>query len=395
MWLFGLKQQKRNDTRVIFDIGSGSVGGAIVSQASNSVKPTIHFTVRTPISLNEQFAYPRFRKATLDALRTTAEQTRVFLAKEKRALSLGEVACVLSSPWYASRTISLSKVEDREFTVSSNLIQELLDTRGVAVDEEEQAMLKQKQIEQPAIFERRILNISLNGYKTGQPIGKKASRLEVDMFAAVLELSFYQELQLALASAFEGMEIALHTHTLSMFTTVRDCFGTQGDFLLVDVGGEVTDITFALDDVIHGSATVPVGAYTIADTLAAKKNTTRHEALSLMTLVSEKEQTLSAESAEYTALTNAGNEWWKACCERIAHMAGGGGYPRDVFITAPHETVGWFKRIIAESGNTESGTPQFDVTPFIDCLTEHFVETDKGMALDPMLAIEALHVLRT
>lgn len=392
MGLFSLKPISKERYHVVLDIGSATVGAAVVSSLSQSEPPRIHFTTRVPISLDEQFEYLRFVDATLKATRYVGEQVLQFLSKHPKFNSLDEVAVVLASPWYAEKAIHLERELEKETTITSHFIQTLLDEEDDTPNQEEERILKQRNILQPAIFERRILNISLNGYPSANPMGKDARRVAVDLFVAVMEQSFYTALHQLIEEQFANAEFVLHSHLLATFTTIRDCFGLQGDFLLVDVSGEVTDVALILNDVIVGTTTFPVGTYTIAQEVAQKKGTTVQEVLSLMSLQSQESEALHPDSKEHALLTE-GKVRWKQEFERaLQNLVHSATYPRDLFITASPSSSLWFKQIL--TNNEEGDEKNFVVTPLVDCLAENLVIMEKSVSLDTMLAIETLHVVR-
>ena len=84
----------------IFDIGSGSVGGAIARiPADPKGIPTIIKGTRTEIPVRDEFDF----KVSLDDMGKALNEVAQNLLQSKVA-PITEIVCVLASPWYLSET---------------------------------------------------------------------------------------------------------------------------------------------------------------------------------------------------------------------------------------------------------------------------------------------------
>ena len=127
MALFSKNKKNSNSSPVVlFDIGSGSVGAALVVFGKDD-KPTILHSVRAPITFQKEIRPDLFIKRMLHSLESVAlELEQKGIAKLGRGIfgkkHIGEILCVFSSPWYTSQTKILTYERKKPFMVDSRLI---------------------------------------------------------------------------------------------------------------------------------------------------------------------------------------------------------------------------------------------------------------------------------
>jgi AMP phosphorylase len=121
--IFGFsKPQKKEKIVAIFDIGSGSIGGAIVRiPNTNKSIPTIIKSVRTEIAYHDELDFNLFLKDMLVALKTTANGLY-----DAKLGAPDEIVCILASPWYLSETRIVKMSRDHSFVFTNNLADEML-----------------------------------------------------------------------------------------------------------------------------------------------------------------------------------------------------------------------------------------------------------------------------
>ena len=121
-FLFTSKKNKKETTVAIFDIGSGSIGGAIVKLPNNSGElPTIIKSARTDIAFSESSDFDILIKNMLRAINTTAKNLN-----KNNTSSIKEVFCILSSPWYLSETRIVKTERELSFVFTKRHANELL-----------------------------------------------------------------------------------------------------------------------------------------------------------------------------------------------------------------------------------------------------------------------------
>jgi len=391
-FLVGDKKEK-SPIKIIFDIGSDSVGGSVVCLLPQTNKLVVQFTVRTPVKFSETADYTRLVEGVVAAFRTTADAVHRFTASKRYHHRDLEIACGLSSIWCAVRVHHLSYSEKKTFTVSSRLIEDMLSGEREEQTNEEKALLQQKHITEPAIFERRILSIALNGYTTTNPTGKRTDRVDLSLFTAVMSLPFYQRLRAVLEEHFEDINVSFHSHALSLLTTTRDCLNARGDFLLIDVGGAVTEMVFVRDDVIARTQSIATGMNTLIESIIQERGNAPQDIHALLATFAD----LDTSSAEYKAVERAGVSWKQELARTVRSVDGSDLDTHQIFLNAPSNASEWFKAcierpLVETEENSSVSTGKTVMVP--SRLIHHFIESEKGVTIDVALAMEALHISR-
>jgi len=149
---------------VVFDIGSASVGAAVVAFARD-MKPNIEYQVRKDITFQKELDYNRFTKSMLTSLNDVAEDIT------KHTSGVQSISCVLSSPWFISQTNLVTK-KGGEFEVTSKLLNEIVSNEEKRLSNSGKTKKFEKMKSGTEIIEKNILNVEVNGYHTQNPIGK-------------------------------------------------------------------------------------------------------------------------------------------------------------------------------------------------------------------------------
>ncbi|MBY0376483.1 hypothetical protein K2P96_00730, partial [Patescibacteria group bacterium] len=114
------KSKKKEEIVMVFDVGSSSVGGALFKVQESGV-PRIILSLREPIVLEAELNEDRFLAQTAKALEILAGKiaTKGIGAPKK-------IFCVLSSPWYASQTRTISMQKNTPFVFNNKLADSLI-----------------------------------------------------------------------------------------------------------------------------------------------------------------------------------------------------------------------------------------------------------------------------
>ena len=393
------KQHRRKHVTVklIFDIGSSSVGCAVVSFPVDNSKPSLLFVKRTPIVPPGEFNHERLVRQMTAALLLLCEAVRTFLLQNKSVGGVDEICCVLSSLWHSSQTYTLKKRQEDNLTVSIDFLEELLQQEMGRSNEEYDEDLKRKYIHNPVIFERRILEIALNGYKIVDPIGKLAKDIELSIFSAVMDSALCKKIHDTIGGQFNNVSISFHSHTLSLFLVIRNYLNENSNFILLNINGEMTDITFIEDDILGDTVSIPTGTNTIMRAVAKKRGGSTEEALSLLCLTGEGGQ-IDHESREYKVVQNIGLSWRAEVFAKIKKSTYHFPTSQHFFLVATPNFASWFKELIEKMPEVEEDghLPTFRpfVASFSSAMTKNFIESKRGVIIDPILTVEALHIAR-
>lgn len=280
--MFFGKRQK--NISLILDLGSGSVGGALV-QAGESNANIMH-SIRIPIGIYSDSSYEKLSSILINV----TEEVVKSLVHEGHNLHMGklrEAHCFLASPWYGSR-VSHSIINNPEpVTVSEAFLKDALsknvEKNTFNLNQTEKDYLLSGKLN---ALENKVLGITLNGYEIKNPYGKKARIIETNSYISFSSAELIRKIE-------EIIFTYTHTHTsyksfmLSLFYFVREFFSQETDYVLFDLTGEMTDIAFVSKGNIIHTESVLFGRNTILRKISNAFNVGPDLALSFIRLYSQ------------------------------------------------------------------------------------------------------------
>ncbi len=393
MNLFSSKKPKE-ELVVVFDVGSASIGGALISITHDhdpnvQTNPKIIYSVRKPMVFQDTLDFSRFIFAML--------QTLEAVAKDIETQKLGapkKIFCTLSSPWYASQTRTIRFKKNTPFIFSKKLWSELVE-KEIAAFEAEELKKYSEEGETPRIIEQKTMHITLNGYQTPEPLGKKASELELSLFISISSKKIIDGIEEELKHFFH-MPVVFSSFLFSSFIAVRDVFSGEKNFLVVDVAGELTDVGLIKDSVLAQSASFPQGKNFIARHLSEDLKRSGSDVITLINLLIAGALDKAMKPKIEELLSQARTKWLSGFQTTLANLSNDLSLPSTIFLTADPDMATWFQDAIkTEEFNQYSLTEkQFNVILIGKESLHQFVTPADTSSRDPFLMLEAIFINR-
>lgn len=384
MALSFFSKQKRNEAlALVVDIGSASVGAALVMVGKGRV-PHVVATVREDISFQEALSSARFLFAMNQAL------DKVLAVVQSKTNSVGSprhVFCTLSSPWFILKTRTVRIAREKEFEVTERALEEFIDEDIVRLKEDLKETLPPKDVK---IIEKKILHIKLNGYEIKNPYKQKTSRLEMLLTVGVSSGRVIQSIERKINNFFHFDAVHFGVFPVTAFSAIRDIFPIEKNFLFLDITGEATDVSRIDDDLLSVTMSFSRGKNFFIREISAGLRTVHEEASSLfaMFLRDELDSVRHTQVAEVVA--RAEDEWLVRFEKTLVALGERGSLPRKIFFTADTDIEPIFSRLIAKSkSNLLMGAP-FEVQYLDDLVVSKFVSFDTEVIRDPFIVLEAL-----
>lgn len=326
MGLFGKNRKKRgsysDELALVFDIGSSSVGGALVVLDRENV-PRVLYATRYSMVFQQELDFERFVSSMLETFSTVAvdlQQKGMEYVNEYRQgddMAINRALCIYSSPWYTAQTKVLKRTEDKAFTVNQKLIDDLV------AREQEQfkgGNASGDKVEHDGhIIEQKVTGILLNGYSTHDIVdGRTALELSVTMSMTMIASDIVNAIEERLQKVFTVELIDHHSFGMAGFTVLRNMFPEVHDFMFIDVSGEVTDVTFGKDDALLDTVSFPIGKNYIVRQLTGDFNADHHSIESL--LQSRDHASTDVNKVLDTSLKSIDNQWRSGLRNAISHV---------------------------------------------------------------------------
>ncbi|MBU4480274.1 hypothetical protein KKG48_02430 [Patescibacteria group bacterium] len=400
--MFGKEKIKKDYIAVIFDVGSASVGGALVLFSENK-KPRVLYNVRRQMILQDEMNAETFVSTmlrTLNSVISNVENKGLvhlnFLKMKNKEIE--EAFCFLSSPWVVSQTRIIEMAKSKPFLVTNKLMKSLVEN-----DEKEflnSDLEKYKDIlgkkDEISILDEKIIQVRLNGYTVNNPHKKEVKNIKIFIFTSLLAKQLSEKIKKAINKNFNVEQLNLHSFLLPTFLTIRDVFDSKDDFIFLDVSGEATDISFVKDDVLMETQTFPVGKKAFIKEIMKSFKVTNEIAVSLLkTYNAGQTETRFAEKIK-GALNDTGKKWVKFLEDGMLDLSQGSILPKTIFILADDEIGEIIKKIIEKDKFTKLVFPGYNKTSnpiLINCdQLARFCVFDNRSEKDVFLGLESIFI---
>lgn len=376
---------------LIFDIGSTSVGAALVLVGGNE-PPFFAHTARHWLPPVREINMARLLGLLETAVDSVGKDMVSLGVKRLAALGYGsrlpaEVHYFVAAPWYASHISTVGLLSEKPFMMTREFL-------ARAVERERKALEETIAGTAPGlrIFEHQILSLSANGYETENPFGKNVSDAELCVYAALAEEAVLGRFTSRIQRSFHTETVEPHSFLLAFFSCVRDIPGGGNDFLLVDVSGEVTEVSVVKDGRLRESASYPLGRNFLARSLAAACGVSCQEALSLLAVHFSRRGNEDFSKKFMPAVSRVEKEWMNGFEECLSRVAGEAFVPHVSFLAAPSEMSPWIAAAIQDEAlyqHTLASKP-FVVSIADEKMFDAHVGFGPGVSKDSFLMVDAL-----
>jgi hypothetical protein len=384
--------QKKERTIVIFDIGSGSVGGAIAKIPTDGISvPVILKSVRNEIVFHKDFDsdFNLFMKDMTATLNQTASALY-----DKKIGAPDEIFCVFASPWYLSETRSVKMSKEKNFIFTKRLASELIQKEISNLTESYNN--KYGTVESyPDLIEQHTMAVSLNGYKVDDPLGRRCKFIEMDMIISLAPKLCLDKIRETLLKTYHHRNVQFSSFTLASYLAVRDKYVNADSYLLIDISGEITDVGIVTKGVLKSVLSFPFGKKTFFKYMCTKLEIELRDAKELFKLYSDGQ--LSAEFKDkviplFKSIENSWGEVFRQCISTLPRTLV---LPATIFLTADNDIKNWFADVLRNeqyiqsmvSGN-KSTVVTLDGPEFLN-----MCDIKDGVC-DPFLMIEAIAIMR-
>lgn len=388
-FLFTSKKKER--IVAIFDIGSGSVGGAMVRipMDGKGVPVILKVAQSNEIKFRKDLDFDSLMKDMTSALYLTANSLY-----DKKSGAPDEIYCVLASPWYLSETRVIKLAKEKPFMFSKHLATELIEKEIFNLTE----IFKGKYGDGegiPEIIEQHTMAVSLNGYRMEDPLGKKCKSLEMDMLISLAPKVSLDKIRDTLSKIYHHIDISFASFTMATYLAVRDKYITQDSYLLLDISGEITDVGIVSKGVLKAVLSFPFGRKTFFKQICSKMDIELRDAKEFFKLYCD--NTLSAELKKKVdpVIESIEKSWNQSFSECISSLPRTLVLPDTIFLTADNDIKNWFADVLRNEeylqptvSNRKCTVITLDGPEFLD-----MCNIEDG-SCDPFLMVEAIAVMR-
>ncbi len=244
-----------NTRKLILDVRSGSVSALILDKSkAGATKLILARRVRVPLLA----VYDEHR------LMQYVEQAISELLKEmrKQVTSLTEIHVCVSTPWVHSQAREVAYKPNHPFEINSKLISRLVaeETDLYIAD-----LSSAEGTTDNIVIESEITESRLNGYVSKPSANKQIETLEMELFFSSIEGWVAKSIDRAIRGVYSTRDIFFHSFAyLAIIGTRMIISPSITNYLIINIGGEVSEIHLISEGVAKQSTSIPLGAHTIS-----------------------------------------------------------------------------------------------------------------------------------
>lgn len=238
---------------IAFDCGTLGVHAALFSYSKTDAvpKPEILQVSRVPFGAGMHIDTQIFRRKTREGLRRIIKEVPFSFRPQ-------EILIGLSSPFYISKTVHIiQKREDAAKPIISEELQALRKRTEDAFTEETKKRVGGDAI---VLFTARVLKTYVNGYRVENPIGSTGTVLELFLHFEATTQVIQNDFIACFAGRFPLLVPRFVSIPLAHFYVLSNIFDAEAGFLVIDIGGEVSDISLTVNGVLERISTLPFGS---------------------------------------------------------------------------------------------------------------------------------------
>ncbi len=272
MWPFSRLQHEL--TVAVFDIGSSTVGGILFQHHPNKL-PEVLTSARFSTDFLPDLDFQKIQRS----LHKTFERTIAALKRRmpKNWRRPDATIIIFSSPYYISQNKVIRFSKPKPFEITEKILEEIV------VDEIAIFKKKWEAEHQPVeILEREEMKINLNGYPIKKPIGKHALSVEIYLHMSLGIKLIQDKLRECIAHSFGVMPLLFRSFPFVAFNALKDAVDISRDLLLIDIGGEITDLAMIKSGVLEEVISFPFGENILVRRIASVFNFSLEESSVLL-----------------------------------------------------------------------------------------------------------------
>ncbi len=261
----------RKQKGIVFDIGTASVSATLFELPDKNHKPRIVKTFR-------QFHKVSLQKDALHFSRSTITQFS-HVMKEVSAFTEGSMPTFyvigLASIFY------LGKTERFHRGGRNNAALKVVELEGI-LEEGKKKFLEDLKREDIVVFESVIMKTFLNGYPVEKPIGRLADEIDLWIRFSATSRDLHDRITQTIEGFTRTAKIHFSTFPVSTWSLMRQMVSGGNSAIVVDIGGELTEVTFIMDGIITEVLALPFGVLNIVLRISEHERIDLENAFSLL-----------------------------------------------------------------------------------------------------------------
>ncbi len=380
---------------ILLDIGNGSINGALAKFSKNKL-PKFVFTAEVPFTIKDEMKASELAsemRILLDLILNHIIKQGLQNTDQSN-LKITQVLITFSSPWFALKTKHITLNQPTPFLITKDFLEDIIQKEEEALESEifgENPNTGTKSFE---IIEKSIVHTKINGYPLSDSYGKKTKNFEAYMCLSVINKSTIEKIHdiILKNSHIPSSSVLIHTFPIASFIVIRDIFSSNSDFIIMDITGEVTDITLVQDDVVIKSISMPSGRNFLIRQIAKGLGLSIEIAQSTIAMYSAKKLDDDTIEKFEAILVNVEREWAIYLASALEELSPLKTPPSTVYLTSDSDFAPIYKEFLSfsKTDSTAEFRKNINLIHIKDETFSSFYEKNTGVKVNEFIAILAI-----
>lgn len=280
--MFALGTKTKESLTLAVDIGSGSVGIALVHHTDDNATSSVLWTHREYTGINDTVKRPTInviKTALLNAFLEFDMSGRQSMPEHLSARDIVTTQVLINAPWVLTITKTVTYSQEHSFNVTDNLIQQIIEA---AHKETAAAMKELPNADELITIQSKPMTIVANGYQITSWEKATARTLRVDLATSLTHISLLEVIKEMHEKTLPATNLQVHAHTTALYACLRTLHPEITESCLLNITTEATEIAIVRNGTIQYITSIPSGTYTLARKLADKTGSLTEEAYSYL-----------------------------------------------------------------------------------------------------------------
>ena len=388
-----LSSTEKEDVSLLINIGNGGISISFVSYSKNQT-PNFLYSVNAPY-LGEKSNTSKLSDSLnllLDSLLGTAIKEgwsdKYWKNKHKKFSS---VVVTFSSPWLTLKTREIHLAKDNAFVLTKRFVNDIVSKEEEIFKKDLEKSTEENSEGQFEIIESSMVHTKINGYTINDVIGRKTKSLDAFLYMSAISKNVRGKISdiILKHTHIPKENISMHSFLLVMFSTIRDNFSKNSDFMYMDVNSEVSDIVLVTDDVIRSVVSFPFGRNTIIRQISKIFNVNLEIAQSQMTLYMVGKVSDSLNESMNKLLIDLESEWAVYIEDALFTISPSMVFPAKLFFATDQDTSSIFIDYLKlqKNDSTVNFRKNLELTYMNDSVLSVLYKNENKMEIDEILVI--------
>ncbi|MDQ5969176.1 MAG: hypothetical protein QG579_333 [Patescibacteria group bacterium] len=306
-----LFDKQKENVSLLININNGSINTALVSFRPGQV-PKFLYSVETqfigvePDAMKLPDGVSSLLESSLKEI-TSKGWAKIGLKNKK----ISHVMVSFSSPWLILKTKDIHLSQDHLFIITKKFINDIAKKEEDLFKKELSEVYSGGSSQQFNTIEKSVIQTKINGYAVEDILGKKTKDFDVSILLSAVSKGIEEKIAglIFKETHIPKENLIVNSFPMVLFSTARDNFSTDSNFMLLNVDGETTDAILVEDHALTSIVSFPFGKNTIIRSMAKLFKTSSKIAESnLMMYLSNKIDATNVKSIE-SLLEKLEKEW--------------------------------------------------------------------------------------